>query len=46
LHHRSHEIDERIGSEVAGKIVRTYVENGQPVEYGQTLFAIEPARKK
>jgi acetyl-CoA carboxylase biotin carboxyl carrier protein len=33
-------------SEVAGKIVRAYVENGQPVEYGQTLFAIEPARKK
>jgi acetyl-CoA carboxylase biotin carboxyl carrier protein len=33
-------------SEVAGKIVRTYVENGQPVEYGQSLFAIEPARKK
>jgi acetyl-CoA carboxylase biotin carboxyl carrier protein len=32
--------------EVAGKIVRTYCENGQPVEYGQTLFAIEPARKK
>jgi acetyl-CoA carboxylase biotin carboxyl carrier protein len=33
-------------SEVAGKIVRAYVENGQPVEYGQSLFAIEPARKK
>ena len=33
-------------SEVAGQIVRTYVENGQPVEYGQSLFAIEPARKK
>ena len=33
-------------AEVAGKIVRTYVENGQPVEYGQSLFAIEPARKK
>ena len=33
-------------SEVAGKIVRAYVENGQPVEYGQNLFAIEPARKK
>jgi acetyl-CoA carboxylase biotin carboxyl carrier protein len=32
--------------EVAGQIVRTYVENGQPVEYGQSLFAIEPARKK
>jgi acetyl-CoA carboxylase biotin carboxyl carrier protein len=33
-------------AEVAGKIVRTYVENGQPVEYGQSLFAIEPARTK
>jgi len=32
-------------AEEAGKIVRVYVENGQPVEYGQTLFAIEPARK-
>jgi acetyl-CoA carboxylase biotin carboxyl carrier protein len=33
-------------AEVAGPIVRAYVENGQPVEYGQSLFAIEPARKK
>jgi acetyl-CoA carboxylase biotin carboxyl carrier protein len=33
-------------AEVAGQIVRTYVENGQPVEYGQSLFAIEPTRKK
>ncbi len=33
-------------SEVAGKVVRVYCENGQPVEYGQSLFAIEPARKK
>jgi acetyl-CoA carboxylase biotin carboxyl carrier protein len=33
-------------AEVAGQIVRSYVENGQPVEYGQSLFAIEPARKK
>jgi acetyl-CoA carboxylase biotin carboxyl carrier protein len=33
-------------AEVAGKIVRTYVENGKPVEYGQSLFAIEPTRKK
>ena len=33
-------------SEVAGKIVRAYAENGQPVEYGQFLFAIEPVRKK
>ncbi len=33
-------------AEVAGDIVRVYVESGQPVEYGQTLFAIEPMRKK
>jgi len=33
-------------AEVAGEVVRVYVENGQPVEYGQSLFAIEPARKK
>jgi biotin carboxyl carrier protein len=33
-------------SEVAGEIARIYVESGQPVEYGQSLFAIKPARKK
>lgn len=33
-------------SEVAGEVVRAYVENGQPVEYGQSLFAIKPSRKK
>ena len=33
-------------SEVAGEIVRIYVETGQPVEYGQSLFAIKPSRKK
>ncbi len=31
-----------IESESAGKIVQTLVENGQPVEYGQPLFVIEP----
>ncbi len=35
-----------IESEVAGEIVRIYVENGQPVEYGQSLFAIKPSLKK
>jgi acetyl-CoA carboxylase biotin carboxyl carrier protein len=35
-----------IESEVAGEIVRIYVENGQPVEYGQSLFAITPSHKK
>jgi len=33
-------------SEVAGEIVRAYAENGQPVEYGQSLFAIKPSHKK
>ena len=31
-----------IESETAGKIVQIVVENGQPVEYGQPLFVIEP----
>jgi len=31
-----------IESETSGKIVKALVENGQPVEYGQTLFFIEP----
>jgi acetyl-CoA carboxylase biotin carboxyl carrier protein len=29
-----------IPSDVAGEVVRIYVENGNPVEYGQKLFAI------
>jgi len=32
-----------IESEVKGRIARISVENGQPVEFGQTLFLIEPA---
>ncbi len=32
-----------IESETAGKIVQILVENGQPVEYGQPLFVIEPS---
>jgi acetyl-CoA carboxylase biotin carboxyl carrier protein len=35
-----------IESEAAGEIARVYVENGQPVEYGQSLFAIKPSHKK
>lgn len=31
-----------IESEAAGKVVQVLVENGQPVEYGQALFVIEP----
>ena len=29
-----------IQAEVAGEIVKIYVENGQPVEYGQALFGV------
>lgn len=31
-----------IQSETAGELVTCYVENAQPVEYGQKLFAIKP----
>ena len=31
-----------IEARVAGRIVRILVENGQPVEYGQPLFLVEP----
>ncbi len=31
-----------IESDVSGKIVKILVENGQPVEYNQTLFLLEP----
>jgi acetyl-CoA carboxylase biotin carboxyl carrier protein len=30
-----------IQAEIAGEIVKIYVENGQPVEYGQPLFGIK-----
>jgi acetyl-CoA carboxylase biotin carboxyl carrier protein len=31
-----------IESKVAGRVIRILAENGQPVEYGQPLFLIEP----
>ncbi|HEV8310604.1 MAG TPA: acetyl-CoA carboxylase biotin carboxyl carrier protein [Methylomirabilota bacterium] len=31
-----------IESKVSGRIIRVLAENGQPVEYGQPLFLIEP----
>jgi acetyl-CoA carboxylase biotin carboxyl carrier protein len=31
-----------IKSEVRGKVVEIPIENAQPVEYGQTLFVVEP----
>jgi acetyl-CoA carboxylase biotin carboxyl carrier protein len=33
-----------IPSDIDGEIVRIYVENGQPVEFGQKLFAIRPRK--
>jgi acetyl-CoA carboxylase biotin carboxyl carrier protein len=35
-----------IESDVSGVVVRALVENAQPVEYGQALFAIRPEGKK
>ncbi|HSE02865.1 MAG TPA: acetyl-CoA carboxylase biotin carboxyl carrier protein [Methylomirabilota bacterium] len=33
-----------IESKVAGRVVKVVVENGQPVEFGQPLFLLEPLR--
>jgi len=35
-----------IESDASGEVIRVFVENGQPVEYGQPLFGIRPSRKK
>lgn len=35
-----------IESDLSGEVMRIFVENGQPVEYGEPLFAIRPSRKK
>ena len=35
-----------IESDATGEIVRIFVENGQPVEYGQPLFGVRPGRKR
>ena len=32
-----------INSDVDGEVVKVYVENGQPVQYGERLFAIRPS---
>ncbi|MEW5975647.1 MAG: acetyl-CoA carboxylase biotin carboxyl carrier protein [Acidobacteriota bacterium] len=34
-----------IEAEVSGEIVKIYVENGEPVEFGQSLFGIRPSKK-
>jgi acetyl-CoA carboxylase biotin carboxyl carrier protein len=33
-----------IPCDIAGEIVDVYVDNGQPVEYGQKLFSVRPRR--
>ncbi|MGB2897757.1 MAG: acetyl-CoA carboxylase biotin carboxyl carrier protein [Candidatus Acidiferrum sp.] len=35
-----------IEADAAGEVVRIFVENGQPVEYGQPLFGIRTSRNK
>jgi acetyl-CoA carboxylase biotin carboxyl carrier protein len=35
-----------IECDVAGEIVKCYVANSQPVEYGERLFSLRPMRKK
>jgi acetyl-CoA carboxylase biotin carboxyl carrier protein len=35
-----------IESDSSGEVLRIFVENGQPVEYGQPLFGVRPSRKK
>lgn len=35
-----------IESDASGEVIRIFVENGQPVEYGQPLFGVRPSRKK
>ena len=33
-----------IESDVAGELVKRLVANGQPIEYGQELFAVRPTK--
>ena len=35
-----------IEADMGGEVVGVLAENGQPVEYGQSLFALRPAKKK
>ena len=35
-----------IEADVSGQVARVLVENGQPVEYGEPLFALRPTGKK
>ena len=35
-----------IEADIAGEVTRLFVENGQPVEYGEPLFGLRPSRRK
>jgi len=35
-----------IEADISGEVARVLVENGQPVEYGEPLFALRPGAKK
>jgi acetyl-CoA carboxylase biotin carboxyl carrier protein len=35
-----------IETDISGEVVQILVENGQPVEYGEPLFALRPTGKK
>ncbi|MGB6198811.1 MAG: acetyl-CoA carboxylase biotin carboxyl carrier protein [Candidatus Acidiferrales bacterium] len=35
-----------IEADIGGEVVKVFVENGQPVEYGEPLFSVRPAGKK
>ncbi len=35
-----------IEADIGGEVVRMLIENGQPVEYGEPLFELRPAKKK
>ena len=35
-----------IEADIGGEVARVLVENGQPVEYGEPLFALRPTGKK
>lgn len=35
-----------IESDISGEVLKVFVDNGQPVEYGQPLFGIRPSKKK
>ena len=34
-----------IEAEVSGEVVKIYLDNGEPVEFGQSLFGIRPVKK-